>query len=264
MIKFGGRTLFISPHFDDVALSCGGTVALQARSGRAIVVTVFAGEPPGELNSFARFQHDRWGTDSDTVDVRRAEDRAALEILGAESRLLTFRDAIYRGSLYLSDEDLFGPVKPEDAETANAVNSAILAMAKETRATRVFLPLGIGGHVDHRICHATGADLLAAGRGVYFYEDFPYVVTASAFNRRMAEFDPKLISEGVDISDVLDVRITAIGAYASQVPTIFRHYGPFAEVVRSYAGVPERSPIAYFERFWQVPTEWEIRRRMTG
>ena len=38
----------------------------------------------------------------------------ATEILGATSTWLSYPDAIYRGELYLSDEDLFGDVKPED------------------------------------------------------------------------------------------------------------------------------------------------------
>ena len=66
--------LFLSPHFDDVALSCGGTVALAAADGPTHVVTVFAAQPPGDLNDFARFQHDRWGTREDTVNRRREED----------------------------------------------------------------------------------------------------------------------------------------------------------------------------------------------
>ena len=34
-------TLFLSPHLDDVAFSCGATVAKLARDGRAVVATMF-------------------------------------------------------------------------------------------------------------------------------------------------------------------------------------------------------------------------------
>ena len=251
-MRLSSTALFVSPHFDDVALSCGGTVALQAQSGRAIVLTVFAGEPASELNSFARFQHDRWGTDADTVDLRRSEDHAAMKILGAESHLFEFRDAIYRGDLYLSDDDLFGPVKPDDVDTQLAVSQRILELSREIQANRVFLPLAIGGHVDHKLCHAARLDLEAAGFDVFFYEDFPYAASPGALEARRAELGLALNSDEVDISETVNQRINAISAYASQVTTIFRHYGPYADVVRAHASVCNRSPDAYVERFWHV------------
>ncbi|MGH2521295.1 MAG: PIG-L deacetylase family protein, partial [Anaerolineales bacterium] len=51
--------LYLSPHFDDAALSCGGTIHQQTRQGeRAVVVTVCAGDsPPGPLSAFAQTLH---------------------------------------------------------------------------------------------------------------------------------------------------------------------------------------------------------------
>ncbi|MGN6673994.1 MAG: PIG-L deacetylase family protein, partial [Thermomicrobiales bacterium] len=48
---------FLAPHYDDVALSCGGTVALLAGQGaRPLVVTVFGGDPSSvTLTTFARW-----------------------------------------------------------------------------------------------------------------------------------------------------------------------------------------------------------------
>src|SRR5579883_373196 len=119
------RSLFVSPHFDDVALSCGGTVAREARDGRALVVTVFAGEPADTLTSFAEFQHRRWGALDDAVATRRREDRAAMEALGADYHWLDFPDAIYRGDLYRSDEDLFGSVKAPDEPLQQTIAAAL-------------------------------------------------------------------------------------------------------------------------------------------
>jgi hypothetical protein len=50
-----GPALFIQPHYDDVPLSCGGTVALLARSGHEPhMVTVFASELlPQMVSEFA-------------------------------------------------------------------------------------------------------------------------------------------------------------------------------------------------------------------
>ncbi|HLZ09679.1 MAG TPA: PIG-L family deacetylase, partial [Chloroflexota bacterium] len=214
--------------------------------------TVFSAAPMGDLNAFARFQHDRWGTQGDTIKARREEDEAAMEVLGAEFRLLDFPDAIYRGDLYLSDDDLFGRVKPQDAGTFLAVTRAIRSLFDEVGAASLFVPLGVGGHVDHRLCQASADALLGGGGPVYFYEDFPYAATPGAADTRLREFTLSLESEIVDVSSEIDQRIAAIAAYASQVPTIFRHHGPFDQVVRSYAANVAAVPGEYGERFWRV------------
>src|SRR2546421_8348267 len=72
--------IYLSPHFDDVVYSCGGTIGMQAHSGqRPLVITVFAGVPPSELeiSSFALKKHSAMGFDSDVqavIAARRKED----------------------------------------------------------------------------------------------------------------------------------------------------------------------------------------------
>ena len=112
-----GRWLYLSPHFDDVALSCGGMVAQQAAKGWLVeVATVFAAGPAqgAELSAFARWQHQRWGASEEAVQRRGEEDAAALARLGARAHRLPFPDAVYRGSQYTSDEELFGEVASAD------------------------------------------------------------------------------------------------------------------------------------------------------
>src|SRR5262249_52194579 len=154
-----------------------------------------------------------------------------MEILGSDYRWLEFPDAIYRGDLYLSDEDLFGAVKDGDAAVATAVATAIAGLVEETCAPRVYLPLAVGGHVDHRICRAAATALPVE---VLLYEDFPYTATPGAVEEAVRSSGLSLKPELVDVSDAIDRRLAAIGAYPSQIPTIFRHYGPFERVVREY------------------------------
>src|SRR5437667_2328523 len=82
--------IYLSPHFDDVVYSCGGTIGMQARSGqRPLVITVFAGVPPSalEISSFALKMHTVMGFGSDVqavIAARRKEDADALEYLHAD------------------------------------------------------------------------------------------------------------------------------------------------------------------------------------
>ena len=69
--------IFISPHLDDVALSCGGLVWRLAQEGQQVSIwTVLAGDPPDEdYSEFARINHQRWGISGvEAIAMRREEE----------------------------------------------------------------------------------------------------------------------------------------------------------------------------------------------
>ena len=61
--------LYLSPHLDDAALSCGGQIAQATRQGRRVlIVTVMAGDPPMEAgNDYIVSLHARWELDRDAA-----------------------------------------------------------------------------------------------------------------------------------------------------------------------------------------------------
>ncbi len=95
------RHLFLSPHYDDIPLSAGATVRLLADHGLTPeTLVVFGSEPDRDrpLSAFAEAMHERWGlTANEVIASRQAEEAAAAAVLGAQTRVLPFRDAIYRG-----------------------------------------------------------------------------------------------------------------------------------------------------------------------
>lgn len=90
--------IYLSPHLDDVALSCGGLVWEQSQAGEQVEVwTVCAGDPPpGPLSPFAEELHRRWKTGPEAAQPRREEDKRSLEFLGASPRHFPLPDCIYR------------------------------------------------------------------------------------------------------------------------------------------------------------------------
>ena len=249
--------LFLAPHYDDVALSCGGTVAALADAGeRPLIVTVFGGEPTTtDLTAFARWQHERWGTGAgDTIATRLAEDRAAAASLGCETRTLPFLDAIYRGEGYLSDAALFGPILAADASLAGQIAATIAALPEVTPSAlpTVYVPLAIGDHVDHQLVYRAGQLLAARGWRAFAYEDFPYAVLGDAAARRRATVKgevgpPELRS----IAATLSRRIAAIAAYRSQLPVIFRFTDDWRAAVAESARAPGGGGGAV-EHFWPL------------
>src|SRR5579859_6182124 len=116
--------LYLSPHADDVALSCGAQIATLIRNGeRVVIFTVMAGDPPVGFtpNDYTRALHERWKLDDHTVtEARRNEDLAAGKALGAEVKFGPYPDCIYRVDpksntpLYNSDQAIFNTIHPYD------------------------------------------------------------------------------------------------------------------------------------------------------
>ena len=120
------KWIYLSPHFDDVAYSCGGLIWEQIRSGLEVEVwTICAGLPPaGEHSEFVQELHTRWGLDvEEAVTHRRDEDMEAMRILGVRRRLFSVPDAVYRRHpktnepLYSSWVDVIGGLHPGDEAT---------------------------------------------------------------------------------------------------------------------------------------------------
>lgn len=250
---------FLAPHYDDVALSCGGTVAMLGRRGAApLVVTIFGGAPVAtDLTAYARWQHERWGTGTgDTVATRRDEDRAAAAILGCVTATLPFLDAIYRGEAYLSDEALFGAVAPADAVLPAQIATALLALpalsGADPETVTIFVPLAIGNHVDHQIVYLVGRLLAMRGWRVYAYEDFPYAVLGDDAMRRLAAVTDEIgEAETWSVGATLARRVEAIAAYSSQLPVIFRFTADWPGVIATHAWALGAEQEA-MERFWPL------------
>jgi LmbE family N-acetylglucosaminyl deacetylase len=149
-----GARVVVSPHLDDAVLSAW--LVLHGQPGTR-VVTCFAGDPP---DSRVGVWDTRTGVPGgpDAIRARRAEDRRALAHSGSVPVHLGLPDAQYRDG--------------NDEETA-----ARLVEELEPRlvdAEQVWLPAGLGGHVDHVLARQAG---LAASDGAvqrFLYADLPY------------------------------------------------------------------------------------------
>ncbi len=247
------RHLFLSPHYDDIPLSVGATVRLLSNEGiMPDSLVVFGSEPDPEqpLTPFARQLHDAWGLDaSDVIASRRAEESAAAAILGASTGVLPFRDAIYRGDLYLSDDDLFGvPAAAESALPTEIISALGLPSSPDT-AIRFYAPLGVGRHVDHQTVFRAGVELAQAGWDVWFYEDIPYALKPDALDSRLADFSqstPMETAALVPAEPTWERKLDAILKYPSQLETVFRSY---VGIGTTRCG-DQRSPCGVRARAW--------------
>lgn len=254
------RHIYIQPHFDDAVLSCGGSIGLQSFTGqKVLVVTVFGGAPSPDqpLSQFAAQNHQKMGLPNDAaaaVRQRREEDRAALDVLGADVLHLDYPDAIYRGNpaYYQNDESLFGSVHPGDLKLDQELGEVLLRIFERAPMAAMYAPLGIGHHVDHQLC-CSAADRLAQRKiNIKFYEDFPYVARQGALSARQRELGIAMEPELVEVSGTIGQREQATAQYRSQVPQLFGSEEKMANEIRAYAGSLRRTyPGIAIERYWR-------------
>lgn len=227
------RRLYVAPHPDDVALSSGGAVAIDARVQPVTVVTVFAGQPATASTAYVKMQHERWGLDAiDVADRRRGEDRCAALALGGqvEPLWLDELDAIYRDPRYDSDEALFGKILDEDMATIDRVVAALAAFDPH----ELIVPLAIGHHVDHQITLRAGRRLAALGVEVWAYADLPYGLEQRALTPRLASGVVREVRLIALDDDAFERKCRAIDCYASQLPVIFRDWGDHRAALDRY------------------------------
>jgi LmbE family N-acetylglucosaminyl deacetylase len=228
------RHVYLSPHFDDAALSLGGMIAAQHAAGeRVLVVTVCSAAPRGPLNPFAAYLHARWGGDVDPNAIRRTEDAAAAARLGADLLWLDEEDAIYRHAAYSSVEAIFGAPVAGDPLGAN-LRQHLTQLHTHLPQARWYAPLAIGNHVDHQITQAVAAATLAGRADLAWYEDLPYATREGAVAERLLQL-PGLISSTRDISATLPTKLAAIADYASQIGELFGDIATMRAQISAYA-----------------------------
>ena len=245
--------VFVSPHLDDIALSCGGYVRRLTRAGERVVMlsVCTADAPPDQaLSPSAQHEHWQWQLGDQPYVERRKEDERVAAQLGAETLHLGLLDAIYRHDgagvpLYEGKQFIGGQVHPWDwAQLYPALLDALRHALSLLQPARVFCPLAAGGHVDHVIVRRAAEKLCDVTR-VSYYEDYPYAQKdANELARLLSDkaWKPHLIEL---TPDEIEARIAAISCYQSQLFAVFSDAAAMPNRVRDYVSR------AGGERYWE-------------
>lgn len=220
------KWIFLSPHLDDIAFSCGALVWDLANDGHKVEIwTIHAGDPPDDdLSPLANELHLNWGLGLDAVRIRRDEDHKACQIIGATPRYFSYLDCIYRktpaGEFYYSSEgDIFGGLDPREADLIDKLSGQLLEELPED--ARVVAPLGIGNHVDHELTRKAANRL---GIPLSFYADYPYArdVDGKETLEFMDQSSEWQFEEFSISATGLDKWILAAQVYRSQISTFWK------------------------------------------
>ncbi|MGB3633208.1 MAG: PIG-L deacetylase family protein [Rubrobacteraceae bacterium] len=206
--------LFISPHLDDAAFSCGGTLARLAAEGwHTVLATVFTRSVPNPTGFALQCQLDKGLPDDvDYMALRREEDRKFAARAGVHELVwLDHPEAPHRS--YESAPALFGDVVPGD-EIWSAVADDLERLVSRQEPGAVFAPQALGGHVDHhQVVRATLKSV--PPERTFWYRDLPYAIRNP--DCRPSPLLPSgLVEASIEISGFLEIKLAAAAAYATQ------------------------------------------------
>ena len=234
--------VYLSPHLDDAVLSCGGLLWEQSQAGHSVFVwTICAGDPPDTgISPFAESLHGRWETGSQAGAIRRQEDIAACQLIGASYHHFSIPDCIYRTSPqsntypYSSEAAIFGPLHPDEWGLIKQISAEIKEHLPEN--AQLVCPYSYGGHVDHQLTRAA-AELL--GIPIWYYPDYPYAAELD-LTPNTAHSNIEIVQHPISDGG-LQVWIDAVARYKSQIstfwPTENAMHTAITKYVRSIGGV---------------------------
>lgn len=235
---------------------------------------------------------------ADMVARRRSEDRAACRRLGAAWAHLRLPDLIYRRRgdgrwAAESDAQLFAGAAGVDGATVEALAQRLRrwleramrvggaagggsegggsggGVSEQGRlagggSARLWVPLGIGDHVDHHLCRRATERLAAVPSPrltLRYYEDYPYAGDAAARARALAAppgsgpWQPAPVA--IDHAD-LAAKLDAVACFTSQISSFWADEAAMRAAVTAFtraatdATAPDgtREGGGWEERFW--------------
>jgi len=232
------KWIYLSPHFDDAALSVGGLIWEQVNQGDSVEIWTICGvaaSPDQPLSDFARSLHSIWKAGQAPVQQRAQEDIQACRVLGAAYRHLPWLDCIYRLDaktglpLVQYEEDLYKPFSQSEKDEL----VRLLSKYQIPEHAQIAVPFGFGNHRDHTVVRAVAEELYGS---VWHYADYPYVI-----QRQIDIFS--WISEGFiplkrSLTGAgLQPWKNAIACYSSQLPVFWKDIRTMYVAVDEFASV---------------------------
>jgi LmbE family N-acetylglucosaminyl deacetylase len=179
-------SLYVSPHADDVFLSCPARLLQeQARGASILLVTLF----------------DDAGRSPDAVVAGRA---SFLSRPGVQSLQVGLPAAPARDPAYATFRGLTQGRQAVDEDCLGRAVELLADISHRTRAREVYLPLGVGQHIDHRLAHEASRSAFpprGGGRNVFLYEERPEAFVPGAVRVRLSQVGARLPPGAVEAAD---------------------------------------------------------------
>ncbi len=187
IIKNKIKCIFVSPHFDDVALSCAALLEQLSGKTEITVINAFTKAHKGPYTLSARkFLHDstNYSDATELFEEREKEDKKVLSTFSISIINLGLQDALFRkkksatvlGKFLPEIDHVYPTYKWHLLKGVSRNDTALSELKKKLQPynninTFVFAPYGVGGHIDHLTVRTACEEVFDT---VLLYSDFPY------------------------------------------------------------------------------------------
>jgi LmbE family N-acetylglucosaminyl deacetylase len=225
------RLVVIEPHMDDALLSSGGR--LLHRRGRCRT-TILSAVKWSNHTTYFNLKRDFLNV-REVTELRLQESALVARLLGAEFRCLNWTEAPLR--LWPAERWSLATVQTfheipraftglfPNPKEVSLLAEQLLHELTVLAPDELWIPMGLGDHVDHRTTRNACLLMMAEARNrfsgipVVMYEDVPY----AAFFQHAAQIRCALASSGThlvrateDITDVFEEKLRLLSIYGSQ------------------------------------------------
>jgi len=236
-LSSSSRILAVSPHPDDIALSCGGLMRLL----QDIDITLFTCFTRSYYAPFVELK----AALSDVVrEIRTREDREYARQVGAKYIELGLEDVSVR---FPDMAEWICKHPKKENSYVSLVEKIVEAVSPEY--THILCPLGIGYNIDHLITHDAIRGAASVSQRVLFYEDLPYGMRVGG-PRTVIDYVNFIVPQArpirIDITNVISAKISGLEIYRSQI-----YPEDVASVVQYAAEIGTSGTLG--ERLWTAP-----------
>lgn len=234
----------MSPHLDDAILSCGTYIYKSIKNKtKVLIATVFSGLLDAQyLSPLAKWFHGLCDLDDFAMKTRCIEDINACSFLKANNIHFDLHECLYRLKVdgspkYIHEQDIYSADITLEMDTVNEVISTFLKSINLNDYDEIYIPLGIGRHIDHlilRVAVETIVNEYYQSTIVKYYEDIPYVCSNKDVNWEM-ELTKSLRPYYYIINkEEFEIYIKTISMYKSQTCMIWKDNREMVQQLKRY------------------------------
>jgi LmbE family N-acetylglucosaminyl deacetylase len=224
------RILVIEPHMDDAVLSVGGTMWLRRNECEFTVLSL-----AGASNFTSYYEVDRDFFDiAEVTALRKAESALSLKHIGGYHMTLALLEAPLRYQNARWTLDWFRQhrdgmwtlvARSPGSGELEQWTGALARFFTSLEAEEIWMPLGVGNHVDHQLARDACLQILSKpglikGRKVRFYEEVPYTRNwpghADRVITALRNAGARIEQERVDISEAMTEKLRLLSIFGSQ------------------------------------------------
>jgi hypothetical protein len=120
-----------------------------------------------------------------------------------------------------------GPRHADDGAMLGQVETLLAELVRRTQPRHIYVPLGVWGHVDHRLAFDAARAVLepGSGRDVFFYEERPFSLLAGSVRIRLAQLGARLPPAAAVFGDHGSLLRFVVGFRID--PFVRRHFSGF-------------------------------------